>query len=270
VRKLGILAGGGDLPRRLVDACKATARPYHLVAFQGQADAGALAGEPLDWTEVAQVGRTLGLLRDRGCQDVVLAGRIPRPTLGALRPDARGAVLLAKLLPRLAIGDDALLRVVVAELESEGFTVIGVDAVLADLLMPAGVLGKVTPDPAVRDDIARGREVARALGAVDVGQAVVVQQGIVLGVEAIEGTEALLDRCVALRRPGRGGVLVKLRKPGQDRRVDLPALGPETVHRAVAAGLAGIAAEAGGALLIDRRAAVEAADASGLFLLGIV
>jgi DUF1009 family protein len=268
--KLGILAGGGLLPRRLAEACRATARPYHLVAFQGEADAAALAGEPLDWTEVAQVGRTLELLRAHGCNEVVLAGRIPRPSLSALRPDARGALLIAKLLPRLALGDDGLLRVIVGELEREGFRVVGADSVMADLLTPAGVLGRIAPDAAAQADIVRAREVARALGSVDVGQAVVVQQGIVLGVEAIEGTDALIERCGNLRRPGGGGVLIKLRKPGQDRRVDLPALGPDTVRRAATAGLAGIAAEAGGTLLIDRAAAILLADQTGLFLLGLV
>jgi len=267
--KLGILAGGGDLPRRLAEACRSMRRPYHVVAIQGEADADALAGEPLDWTELAQVGRTLDLLRQNNCVEVVLAGRVRRPALRALVPDARGAVLLAKLLPRLLVGDDGLLRVVVGEIEGEGFQVVGADQVMGDLLTPAGQLGAVAPDDAARADIARGREVARALGGVDVGQAVVVQQGLVLGVEAIEGTAALLDRCAGLRRSGPGGVLVKLKKPGQDRRIDLPALGSDSVHRAAAAGLRGIAAEAGGTLLIDRDAAIAAADGAGLFLVGI-
>jgi DUF1009 family protein len=266
--KLGILAGGGDLPRRLAQACRAGGRPYHLIAFQGEADPSALVGEPVDWTEVAQVGRTFGLLRDRGCEDVVLAGRIRRPALRSLLPDARGALLLAKLLPRMMLGDDGLLRGVVGELEGEGFRVVGAETIIGELLMPAGPLGRVAPDEAAQVDIARGREVARALGAADVGQAVVVQQGVVLGVEAIEGTDALIDRCASLHRPGPGGVLIKLRKPDQDRRVDLPAIGPDTVRRATAAGLIGIAAEAGGTLLIDREAAIAVADATGLFLFG--
>lgn len=266
--KLGILAGGGDLPRRLAQACRASSRPYHLIAFQGEADAGALEGEPVDWTELAQVGRTLDLLRDRGCEDVVLAGRVRRPALRALVPDARGALLLAKLLPRLVLGDDSLLRTVVGELEGEGFRVVGAEAIMGELLMPAGQLGRIAADEGALADIARGRAVALALGAADVGQAVVVQQGIVLGVEAVEGTSALIDRCAALQRPGPGGVLVKLRKPDQDRRVDLPAIGPVTVRHAASAGLIGIAAEAGGTLLIDRTAAIAAADSAGLFLLG--
>ena len=265
--KLGILAGGGDLPRRLAEACRAGRRPYQIIAFDGDADA--FPGEPVAWSGLAQVGRTLDLLRGAGCAEVVLAGRIRRPALAALKPDARGAALLAKLLPRLLGGDDALLRVITSELEGEGFTVVGADQVMAGLLMPPGQLGRVGADQAALDDIARGLEVVLALGAADVGQAAIVQQGIVLGVEAIEGTDALIDRCAGLRREGPGGVLVKLRKPGQDRRVDLPAIGPETVRHAAAGGLRGIAAEAGAALLIDRAEAVDLADRAGLFLLGI-
>jgi UDP-2,3-diacylglucosamine hydrolase len=266
--KLGILAGGGELPRRLAQACRASGRSYHLIAFQGEADAASLAGEPHDWTELAQVGRTLGLLRDRGCEDVVLAGRVRRPALRSLVPDARGALLMAKLLPRMMLGDDGLLRVVVGELEGEGFHVVGAESIIGGLLMPLGQLGRIAPDEGAQADIVRGRAVALALGAADVGQAVIVQQGIVLGVEAIEGTDALIDRCRGLHRPGPGGVLVKLRKPDQDRRVDLPAIGPDTVRHATAGGLVGIAAEAGGTLLIDREAATAAADAAGLFLIG--
>jgi len=154
-------------------------------------------------------------------------------------------------------------------LGDEGFTVIGAHEVLREALAPPGLLTRIGPDAAAMTDIARGIAVARALGRVDVGQGCVVQQGIVLAVEAIEGTDAMLARAGMLRRPGPGGILVKLVKPGQDRRTDLPTLGLATVTGAADAGLAGIAYEAGGSLFAERAAAIAEADARGLFLLGL-
>jgi hypothetical protein len=185
--------------------------------------------------------------------------------------DAAGLRLLAKLGRAMFLGDDGFLRGVARVLGEEGFEVVAPHSILADLLPPAGLLtpAAAPPDATARGDIARGIAVARALGAVDVGQAVVVQQGLVLGVEAIEGTDALLARCGPLRRDGPGGVLVKLAKPGQDRRLDLPGIGPATVAGAAAAGLRGIVIEADGAILLDRAATLASAEAAGIFLLAI-
>ena len=168
-----------------------------------------------------------------------------------------------------ALGDNGLLSAIIQELETEGFRVVGVDDLLEPLLAPEGALGRVTPDEAALIDVSRGLEVARALGGVDVGQSVVVQQGIVLGVEAAEGTDALLERVAGRRLEGPGGVLVKIAKPGQERRADLPVMGVPTVAACAKAGLRGIAVEAGAALVIDRAEAVAAADRAGLFVLGI-
>lgn len=265
---LGILAGGGELPRRLVDACRSRARPCFVVAFEGHADAATVADVTHAWVPLGAAGRVFDLLRGAGVRDVVLAGAIKRPSLLSLKPDVRGAALLARIGLR-ALGDDGLLRAVIGEIEREGFRIVGADDVLADLTPPAGVLGRIAPDARARADIARGVEVARALGSVDVGQAVVVQQGIVLGVEAAEGTEALLARAGALRRDGPGGVLVKLAKPGQDRRVDLPTIGLATIEQAAAAGLAGIAIQADATLVFDLAGVIAAADAAGLFIEGL-
>jgi DUF1009 family protein len=265
---LGILAGGGELPRRLVAACRDQARPCFVVAFEGQADPATTDGVPHGWAALGAAGRVLELLRDAGVREIVLAGAIRRPSLLSLKPDVKGAQMLARIGLR-ALGDDGLLRAVIAELEREGFRVIGAQDVLGSLPAPVGQLGRIVPNAQARADIARGVEVARALGAVDVGQAVVVQHGIVLGVEAVEGTDALLARAGALRREGPGGVLVKLAKPAQDQRVDLPTLGVITVEKAAAAGLVGIAVEAGVTLVLDRDRVVAAADAAGLFVEGL-
>ncbi len=143
--------------------------------------------------------------------------------------------VLARLGRRAGEGDDRLFRAIVAELEAEGFRVIGADEVAGGLLAPEGLMTKVGPDPVAARDIALGVEVARRLGELDVGQAVVVREGLVLGLETVEGTDQLLERCASLRRARPGGVLVKLKKPEQERRADLPTIGPATVSRAAAA-----------------------------------
>ncbi|MDO9707952.1 LpxI family protein [Paracraurococcus lichenis] len=265
---LGILAGGGDVPLQVARAARAAGRPVQVVALDGWADQ--------DWRDfpvlrerVGAAGRILGHLRRAGVRQIVMTGRAQRPGVLSLRPDAAGARLLARIGRAYFAGDDGLLRAVARALEEEGFEIVAAHDILRDILPEAGLLTRTAPDATARADIARGIAVVRALGAVDVGQGAVVQQGLVLGVEAIEGTDALLARCAGLRREGPGGVLVKLVKPGQDRRLDLPTVGPGTVRGAAEAGLAGIAIEARGTILVDRARTVAAADAAGLFLLAI-
>jgi len=265
--KLGIIAGGGDLPLRLIEAARAAGRPHYVLAIKDQANL-ALAGDtPHDWVRLGAAGKGVDLLHANQVRDVVFAGGIKRPSLGALMPDARMVRFLAKLAGG-SFGDDALLRKVIAEFEGEGFRVVGADDVLSSLVMAQGSFGRHVPDDLAWADVRRGIKIARAIGALDIGQAVVVQQGMVLGVEGIEGTDALIERCAGLRREGPGGVLVKAKKPDQDRRVDLPTIGPETVARAAAAGLRGIAVEAGETLVVDQPAVVAEADRLGLFLVG--
>lgn len=267
---LGLIAGGGDLPVRLISAARSAGRDIYVLAIEGQADLPpeALVGLRHDSVRLGKVGRMLDLLRQNGVRDLIFAGRVKRPSLVALMPDARGAKFMAKIAGK-ALGDDGLLRAVVAELEGEGFRVLGPETLLDDLLMPEGQLGRVAPDEAAWTDIRHGLAIARGIGRLDIGQAAVVQQGLVLGVEAIEGTDALLARCAELKREGPGGVLVKAKKPAQERRVDLPTVGRRTVEGAAQAGLRGIAVEAGQALLLDRDGVVAAADRLGLFIVGV-
>jgi len=266
---LGILAGGGPLPGRVAAAAEAAGRGVFLVGLEGFAEPAVLAPYPHGWARLAAAGRILGLLRAQGCTEVVLVGPVRRPSLLDLRPDAEGARLLARIGRAAFGGDDGFLAAIVRVLADEGFRVLGAHEVLTEAVAPRGLLGRHAPDAAALADIARAVMVVRALGMVDVGQGCVVQQGIVLAVEAIEGTDAMLARAAGLRRPGPGGVLVKLVKPGQDRRADLPTIGPRTLRAAAEAGLRGVAVEAGGTLLTDRSGLEAAADAAGLFLLGI-
>jgi DUF1009 family protein len=177
-----------------------------------------------------------------------------------------------QLLARLGLrrrGYDQLLRLIVEELESEGFRVVGADTLIDDALVPEGPLTALAPDADALRDIALGVEVASRLGDLDIGQAVVVQQGLVLGVEAVEGTDGLLERCAGLRRAGRGGILVKLKKPGQERRADLPTIGPDTIRLAAETGIAGIAVQAGHCLVLERDRTISTADRAGLFVVGV-
>ena len=265
---LGIVAGSGTLPQRLIESCRAEGREVFVVAIEGEADPAALDGVPHAWCRLGAAGRALDLLRSNSVDSIVLAGGVRRPSLSALRPDWRAAKFFARFGLR-ALGDDGLLSAVVKELEREGFRVIGADQLLQGTALAPGPLGRFSPDAGVEADIAHGLRIARSIGALDIGQAVVVQQGLVLGVEAIEGTDALLRRCAELRRDGPGGVLVKAEKPGQERRVDRPTIGPRTVALAAESGLQGIAGDAGGVLVLDRDEVARRADAAGLFVVGI-
>ncbi len=265
---LGIIAGSGGLPRRVIESCRAAGREVFVLALEGEADRAALETVPHAWCRIGAAATALDLLRANAVGELVLAGGVRRPSLAALRPDWQAAKILARIGYR-ALGDDGLLKAVIKELEREGFRVIGADQLLTEIALPEGPLGQVQPDPDAEADIAHGARVARAIGALDIGQAVVVQQGFVLGVEAIEGTDGLLRRCASLRRDGPGGVLVKVEKPGQERRADRPVIGPQTVSLAADSGLRGIAAEAGATLVLDRDEVVRLADAAGLFVVGI-
>lgn len=267
--RLGIIAGGGTLPRRIVRASLDRGRPVYIAALSGHCPPETVTGVEHGWFDLAGVGHITDGLRRAACRDVVFAGSVGRPDLARLKPDWQGIKLLPRVIAAAARGDDALLTVLVGYLEQLGFRVVSVEDCLGlDALATVGPLGRLAPDEAALKDIDRAVAVARALGALDVGQGAVVRDQVVLGLEAVEGTDAMLRRAGELAPPGRGGVLVKLPKPGQERRVDLPTIGVATVENAAAARLAGIAVEAGGTLVLDRQAVAAAADRLGLFVTG--
>jgi DUF1009 family protein len=266
---LGIIAGGGVLPRMIAEGCRAKDRPFFILAFEESTETAAVEGMPHAWVRLGAIGKAISELRGAGVRDVVMAGKMKRPSLSNLRPDLKATMLLAKLGPLLLSGDDGLLKALVTFLENEGFRVVGADSVLTHLLAEEGVMGRHKPDEQALKDIALGLAVLRALGPFDIGQAVIVQQNAVLGIEAAEGTDALIARCAGVKRERAGGVLVKARKPGQDARVDLPAVGPDTVAAMHRAGFSGIAIEAGGALVVNREAVVQDADRLQLFVTGV-
>lgn len=268
---IALIAGRGDLPFEVVRTCVARGRPIVVVAIEGQHDDALLnLGVPTVVLGFGAVGALFDFLRAHRVQDIVMVGQMARPALSSLRMDAEGARLLARLGFRAFLGDNALMTFVVQTLEKEGFHVVGVESVLAqDILASSGILGVHPVPPMAWDDIRRGLGILKSLSDQDVGQAVIIQQGLVLGIEAIEGTQQLLQRCIPLKRSGFGGVLVKYTKTGQEVRVDLPTIGPETVKDAVRCGLAGIAIESGRTLLVHAEKVVAEADAAGLFVVGL-
>lgn len=267
--KLGILAGGGPLPVQIIQACRDSGRDFFVIAFKDQADAGAFDGVPHAWVRLGAVGESLEHLRTAGCKELVLAGTVRRPSFSALRPDTWTARFFAKSGADI-LGDDGLLTAILKTLEeNEGFHVVGPDQLLPDLLATEGVYGSIEPDHQAKEDIECGIEAARDIGSHDIAQGAVAQMGQILAVEDEKGTDALLKKVRKLRLDGPGGVLVKVKKPGQEHRVDLPAIGVATVEAASRAGLRGIAVEAGGALVFDREALIEAADEARLFVVGV-
>lgn len=262
---LGIVAGGGVLPRRIAESAAAAGRPVFIVAFEGHTDPSTVEGFEHVWLKLGQTDAALRRLHEAGSDDVVMAGPMRRPTLSSLSLDRRSVAALAKAGTRV-FGDDGLLSVIVEEIERDGFRVVGVEDVLGGYLAPEGILAGGPLGTEDERDVARGVAALRALGAADVGQAVAVQEGLVLAVEAIEGTDAMIARAGSLRRAGAGPVLVKGSKPGQEHRADRPTVGEGTVASAAAAGFRGIAIEAGATLVVDREATVQAVEAAGLFL----
>jgi DUF1009 family protein len=274
MKKLGLIAGGGGLPVEIAEHCERSGRPLIVIRLKGFASpelapyAGAEVG-------IGEIGKCIKALKRAGCEAVCLAGIVSRPDFASLVPDLRGLKLLPKAIAAARQGDDALLRLLVSEFEKEGFEVQGAHEVMDDLSLPAGYLGSRTAAEDDLEDVQRALEVARAVGRLDVGQAAVVAQGLVLAVEAQEGTDAMLARVAELPghlrgRPGAGrGVLAKAPKPIQETRVDLPTIGLATVQAAARAGLAGIVGEAGRLLVLDREAVVALADELGVFILGV-
>lgn len=266
--KLGIIAGGTELPRQVIRACQRQGRDFFVIALEDFAEVETPAGVPHEWVRLGAIGKAISRLQQEGVKELVMAGKVTRPKLANLRPDLKATKLLARLGSNLLKGDDELMRTIISFLEEEGFRVIGVESVVEDILTPEGLIGTIYPDKRAQADIEFGARIAKAIGELDIGQSVVVQNHQVLGVEAIEGTDALILRCTSLKTEDKGGVLVKVKKPQQEARIDLPTIGISTVENAAKAGLAGIAAEAGGSLMLDRRALARRADELGIFVIG--
>jgi len=272
-RKLGIVAGAGDLPLLLAQACKAADLPFHISRL-GSGVNPALDPFGGDTFELGEIGRRLNGLAAAGCDAVTMVGNIKRPDFKSLKVDGRGALFLPKVVMAARKGDDALLTLIAGEFEREGFKVIGVHEIARQLLAPEGLIGGPALSADDLSDIKKGAQIAAAIGALDIGQGCVVCHGLVLAVEAQEGTDAMLARVAQLPANIRGdasaraGALVKRPKPGQELRVDLPTVGVATLEGAAKAGLKVVAFQAGASLLINQDECIAAADRLGVSLFG--
>ena len=269
---LGIVAGGGRLPQLIISECQSQKRPYTVVALEGHADS--LEESPAIQIRIGQAGKCFQTFHDHGVSSVVMAGKVRRPNLFELRPDSRTVRFLARtgikaFRDEASVGDDKLLRLVIVEIEREGFTVIGVDDLLSGAIARLGPVGRLVPREIDQKNIELGLLAARELGRADVGQAVIVQNGSVIAWEGPAGTDDLIQSIETHLYEGERPILVKTSKPQQDRRADLPVIGPETIAACVANGFGGVAIEAGGALIIDTSVVAELADKGGIFVIGL-
>jgi UDP-2,3-diacylglucosamine hydrolase len=268
--RIGLLAAGGSIPRAVCEAALEKGIEVFVVALKGQAEPS-IADFPHRWVRLGEIGGMLGAFRNANCRDIVIVGSLRRPDIWKAGVDFGLIRHLPTILGLTRGGDDSVLKRVVRFFEAQGFQVHGAHEIAPALLAPAGPFGGVAPSPEDDEDIAKALALLHAIGPFDVGQAVVIARGHVLGVEAAEGTDEMLRRCAGLRQWGghrRSGVLVKMPKPGQELRVDLPAIGPRTVELAAAAGLAGIAVGQGQVMIADQADMVSLADRHRLFVTG--
>lgn len=272
-RKLGLIAGGGDLPLAVAARCDVEERALFVIRLDGFADPHLSRWSGADFG-MAQIGGILKALKAEGCEVVCLAGNVSRPDFKTLKPDLKGATVLPGIIAAATKGDDALLRKILSVFEAEGLAVEGADDILGGETLAAGALGRVSPTPEQMSDLRKALHVAEKSGELDVGQGAVVCDGLVLAVEAQEGTDAMLMRVAGLPADLHGtpanpkGALGKAPKPIQDLRVDMPVIGARTLELAAAAGLAGVGGLAGKLILIDRPAVIATADRLGLFVWG--
>jgi hypothetical protein len=272
---VGVIAGGGVMPFAVADSLTARGLNPVLFALKGVCDPVATERFRHHWITVGQYGRAKKLFRAENCKNLVFIGTLVRPALSEIRLDWETIRVMGRVWSAFRGGDDHLLSGVGRIFEQEGFRLLGLKEVAPDLLMPEGCVTRTLPGQDATVDIAKGRDVLRALSPFDIGQAVVVIDGHVVGVEGIEGTDELLARIASLRAAGsirsaKGrGVLVKAPKSGQDLRFDLPTIGSRTIEKAAAAALAGVAVLAGNTVVADAQAMIEAADKAGLFVTGL-
>ena len=272
---LGLIAGGGDLPPAVAQSVRAAGRDVFVVAMSGSVTDPWVKEFPHAFISPGEPGRTIKAFEQAGVREVLLVGRVDRPKFSELKLDAKGMLLLPKAIAAAKKGDDALLRFIVGICEDAGFKAVSVAQAAPDLVTGEGALGRVAPNETSRADIEAALRIVHALGALDVGQAAVVCDGLPLAVEAAEGTDAMIARVGTLRESLRGtaanrrGVLVKALKPTQDAKTDMPVVGVQTVRNAHAVHLAGIALEAGVSLIVDKAAVAAEADKLGLFVVGV-
>ncbi len=267
ISRLGIIAGGGSLPRQLADSCLSLGIEPFLVCFEGNTDPDFVRDFSHIWTTLGAAGKIMSFFKSHDVHDLVMIGHIKRPALSDVMPDWKGLQILSRIGLK-SMGDNSLLTLLRKELEGEGFTLHGIQDFCEGLLISSGAVGCYEPNARDHESILVGAKASQVLGALDIGQSVVVQNGVVLGLEGVEGTDALITRCKDLQSRGRGAILVKTCKPQQDINLDLPTIGLQTLISAQKAGLVGIAVQANQVILSDPKTVAEYADRYKMFVYG--
>ena len=267
-RKLGIIAGGGLLPKYLAEHCQYNGREYFVIALVGNADERILHALPVKWVRLGAAGKIIQSLKDQNVEEIVMVGEVRRPSIMTLFPDWRAISIIFRIGSIMLGGDNSLLTAIAEEFEREGFKVIGVDELLSDLLAPVGAFGMIKPNDQDLKFIQSGIQQAQIIGQQDTGQAIVIQNNTIIGTENKSGTDDLIKRCRNTVSDHGKPILIKIKKPGQDRRIDLPTIGARTVQLAAECGFSGIVVETGQTLVVDRAKVTKMADQCGLFVIG--
>ncbi len=271
IDKLAIIAGGGDMPVKMARAALSQNIAPHILAFVGEAEQD-IEAFPHDWIKWGEVGKIFNVLAQHNIKNILIIGSVTRPELDQVRLDFGAVKLLPAIAKLMTQGDDGLLAGIVRIFENKGFRVLGVQDIAPEFICQNNLMSQKSPSRKDYKDIEKGRAAIMRLSEFDIGQAMVVVRGRVLAVEAVEGTDRMLERCAELRlwaQDQQKGVLVKIPKLGQELRVDMPTIGSHTVDLVAKAGLSGIAVQGGATLMVDHEKTLQKANKHNLFLLGL-
>lgn len=268
IKKLAIIAGSGYLPRHVYDACRLKDIKCELVTLENETSLELFKNIKHSKYKIHKISQILKHCKETGASHITLAGKVKRANISRLLLDFKGAKLFAMIVKN-GINDNAILKTILTFIEGEGFKIIAPEKIATNIILHKGALSKAKPNKSAKEDIKHGLKVLKGIASYDVGQALIVQNGLVLGVEAAEGTDGLIKRCGEIKQEGEGPVLIKIVKPEQDKRVDLPCIGPDTIITSHKYGIRGIAAEAGNTLILDQVNTIKLADKYKIFVFGI-
>ena len=268
IPKLAIIAGNGSIPFYLIEECKKIGREYCLIIIEGHGKELSEKYEPDYIVSLSKMGRAVKYVKNIGIKHILMVGGVKRPSLKNIIPDLWTAKFLTTISSKVS-GDNSVLSKLTKALEREGFIIVAPEEVLPNLICPKGTLGKVKPNQQNNEDISTGYKIAKIIGANDIGQSIIIENGLVIAVEAAEGTDRMIKRSLNLKKEKKAGVLIKVIKPMQDKRIDRPVIGIDTIKAVKKAGLDGIALESNEILILNYSDVILYADEEGLFVEGI-
>ena len=268
IPKLAIIAGNGSIPFYLIEECKKIGREYCLIIIEGHGKELSEKYDPDYIVSLSKMGRAVKYVKSMGIKHILMVGGVTRPSLKNILPDLWTAKFLTTISSKVS-GDNSVLSKLTKALEKEGFIIVAPEEILPNLICPKGTLGKVKPNQQNNEDISTGYRVAKIIGANDIGQSIIIENGLVIAVEAAEGTDKMIKRSLILKKEKKAGVLIKVIKPMQDKRIDRPVIGIDTIKAAKEAGLDGIALESNEILILNYNDVILYADEEGLFVEGI-